>query len=187
MNQVYVGGAPAPQRSSGCGWVVAILVGGMVLLLLAMAALATFGWSLFAKDAQAALQADPAIVEHIGTIRDMSVDITATGEASGSNEFVWDLEGDKGKGRVLAQLVTGDDGERLESGTLTLPDGREFPLGGGSPPADAPAAVEPSEGAPMDVEPAAPADAAPGAEGGDAPAGNRKSESAEKVPRDDSF
>ena len=128
MNQVF--GNPPPQRSrSPWAWCLWIVVIGGLLLVLAMAALVAFGWGLFSDSAQSALQDDPAIQQHIGTIESMSLNFDGTSDAPGTNEFVWDVEGDKGKGRVLAHLVTDADGERLESGTLTLPDGREIPLG----------------------------------------------------------
>ena len=176
MNQVF-GSPPPPRSSSPWAWCLWIVIIGGLLLVLAMVALVAFGWGLFSDEAKSALQDDPAIREHIGTIESMELSFDATSDAPGTNEFVWDVEGDKGKGRVLAHLVTDEDGERLESGTLTLPDGREVPLGDareGEPSIDPPPTLEP-----------APAGAPPGgASGGNYKDGSSGKPIATKEPPD---
>ena len=170
MSQVFGERPTAPRGGSGCAWVMWLFLIGGLLLVLAMTALVAFGWSLFSDQARAALQRDPVITEHIGTIAEMSVNFTATGEAEGSDEFVWDLEGDKGSGRVVAQLVTDNDGEALAGGTLTMADGRSFAVGGsespdveetGDTPMDADGIEPVEDGAPVDNYKSADGDKAP--------------------------
>ncbi len=86
------------------------------------------GWDIFEEDVRIALQRNPTVQEHIGTIRDIDLDLLATGNAVHPNDFVFDLKGDRGQGRVRARFVNIDDGERIEEGTLRTNDGSEWPL-----------------------------------------------------------
>jgi hypothetical protein len=153
MSQVF-GGAPPPRSSSPWAWCLWIVIVGGLLMVLAMVALVGFGWKLYSDEVQRVLQDEPAIQEHIGTISSMDLDFSATtDEDLSSDQFVWDLEGDRGKGRVLVELITEEDGgESLSAGTLTLPDGREFALGAAAG-GDAPA----TDAAPAESDAAAPA------------------------------
>ena len=58
MSEGYVG-APTAKGGNGCAWVVGIVAACGLLLVLGVAALAGFGWSLFSKEAQQVLQRDP--------------------------------------------------------------------------------------------------------------------------------
>ena len=51
MSEGYVG-APTAKGGNGCAWVVGIVAACGLLLVLGVAALAGFGWSLFSKEAQ---------------------------------------------------------------------------------------------------------------------------------------
>ncbi|AXM18779.1 hypothetical protein BRN03_16465 [Xanthomonas oryzae pv. oryzae] len=67
--------------------------------------------------------------EHIGQIPEMRVDLYRTGLAPGGDAFVFDVEGDRGTGRVHATWVSdGAEREILRSGVLTLRDGTECTL-----------------------------------------------------------
>lgn len=114
------------------GWLIALIAGCLLLILLFAGGVAWFigtGWHLFAGQAQTALQAQPAVQQHIGTIREMSVDLIATGEAPGGEEFVFRLEGDRGSGRVQATFVSlGAEQEIITEGELTLADGQRYEL-----------------------------------------------------------
>ena len=86
------------------------------------------GFDLFEEDARIALQRNPTIRTRIGTIREMDMDWTATGNAPHPDEFVFKLKGDLGGGRVRARFETTGGGERIEQGTLRMNDGKEWPL-----------------------------------------------------------
>ncbi|MCC4621028.1 hypothetical protein LL965_13360 [Xanthomonas cassavae CFBP 4642] len=101
---------------------------GVVVLAAAMWLVDT-GWSVFTGQARSALQDDAVVQEHIGQIRSMRVDLLRTGMAPGGEEFVFDVEGDRGAGRVKATWVSaGADQEILSDGVLTLRDGTESTL-----------------------------------------------------------
>ncbi len=106
-----------------CVVLMAMLVFGALIWLMST------GWSLFADQARSALQADALVQEHIGQIRDMRVDLYRTSLAPGSDEFVFDVQGDRGTGRVHATWVSdGAEREILSTGVLTLRDGTEYTL-----------------------------------------------------------
>jgi len=82
--------------------VVTCVVRFGMLVLGALVWLISIGWSLFADQARSALQDDAVVQEHIGQIRDMRVDLYRTSLAPSGDEFVFDVEGDRGTGRVHA-------------------------------------------------------------------------------------
>lgn len=95
------------------------------------------GDNIFTRQARVAVQRFPLVQQHIGTLSAFDMDLMATGEAEGGNEFVFALVGDKGRGRILAEFITVDaDTERLGKGVLTLADGREIAFEG-EPPTEA--------------------------------------------------
>ncbi len=137
--QIQPAPPPRPSSSHVLWWVL----GGVLLFVLlvfgAVAAVVGSGWVVFSSQARAALQADPVIREHLGTIRDMSTDFIATGRAGGSDEFVFRVEGSRASGTVRGHFISdGPDNEILADGLLTLADGRQFAL----PSGDADAALE---------------------------------------------
>ena len=92
------------------------------------------GAGLFTRQAQDAAQRYPLIRQHIGQITAFEIDTDATGAAPGMNTFVFDLTGDKGRGRLEADFITvSADTERLGKGVLTLADGRRLPFDGEPP------------------------------------------------------
>ncbi|KQQ84049.1 hypothetical protein ASF73_15880 [Xanthomonas sp. Leaf131] len=109
----------------GCLTLFGMLVIGALIWLIAT------GWSLFADQARTALQDDAVVQEHIGQIHAMRVDLYRTGLAPGGDDFVFNVEGDRGVGRVHATWVSaGADSETLTDGTLTMRDGSEYALPG---------------------------------------------------------
>ncbi|MCE4342990.1 hypothetical protein [Xanthomonas hortorum] len=106
-----------------CLMLFGMLVIGALLWLIAT------GWSLFADQARAALQDDAVVQEQIGQIHTMRVDLYRTGLAPGGDDFVFNVEGDRGSGRVHATWVSvGAESETLTNGTLTMRDGSEYAL-----------------------------------------------------------
>lgn len=97
------------------------------------------GASLFIRQAQEAAQRYPLIREHIGQITTFEIDSDGTGAAPGMNTFVFDVAGDKGRGRLEADFITvSAETERLGKGVLTLANGRTLafegePRGEGEP------------------------------------------------------
>ncbi|PPU76052.1 hypothetical protein ACCQ13_18395 [Xanthomonas sp. NCPPB 1638] len=123
----------AEQKRSGVaigliGILACASVFGVVVLAAALW-LVNMGWSLLADQARSAMQDDALVQEHIGQIRSMRLDLLRTGMTSSGEEFVFDVEGDRGAGRVKATWVTaGADREILSDGVLTLRDGTEYTL-----------------------------------------------------------
>ncbi len=90
--------------------------------------------NIFTRQARAAAQRYPLVRQHIGTLSAFELDLTASAEAEGADEFVFAVAGDKGRGRLLAEFITVDaDTERLGKGVLTLDDGRELAFEGEAP------------------------------------------------------
>lgn len=100
-----------------------------VVVLGVIAWIAVAGWSIFSEQAQAALQADAVVQQHIGKIDTMEVDVLATGAAPGGDEFVFSVTGDRGRGKVSATWVSdGAEREILTEGVLTMHDDSEYTL-----------------------------------------------------------
>lgn len=123
---------PSPvvrRRMPVWGWVLlasGLLVVALVIGLMGWAV--SWGWGLFEDQAQAALQADPVVQAHIGQIREMELELVATGNAKGSDEFVFKLEGSRGSGTVIAELSSTVDSEDIRDGELTMADGTRYAL-----------------------------------------------------------
>lgn len=83
---------------------------------------------LATEDVKRDIRDHALILEHIGNIEEMSLDMKATG-AEPEDIFVFQLRGPKGTCELMAALVTTADGtERVQAGTIRLPDGRSFDL-----------------------------------------------------------
>ena len=90
--------------------------------------------NIFTRQAREAVQRYPLVQQHIGTLSTFEIDMMASGEAEGIDAFVFNLVGDKGRGRIVADFITVDaDTERLGKGVLTLADGREIAFEGEAP------------------------------------------------------
>lgn len=120
-----------PVRRSRTPWIVGgIIALVMIVLLGAAASVAWFGMSTFNDQAHAAIRADTAIVDAIGTITDISLDFEATGNAPGDEEFAYRVIGERASGLLVGRFVTiNSDIEDLREGTLTLDDGRVIVVG----------------------------------------------------------
>ena len=108
-----------------------LLASGLLVVGLALGLLGwtvSWGWGLFEEQAQAALQADPVVQAQIGQIREMEVQLVATGNAEGSDEFVFKLEGSRGSGTVLAEFSSKADSEEILGGELIMEDGSKHAL-----------------------------------------------------------
>lgn len=122
----------APRRGvpGWVWWLTGAFLALLLLLMMALGGLAFFGWNLFKTQAQAALQEEPVVRERIGQIEEFDLDLSGTGKAPGSEEFVFRVRGDRGQGTVQATFVSvGSDSEVITGGTLRMSDGQSFPLG----------------------------------------------------------
>lgn len=124
--------APRRARSSSIAlWIVGSFFMLVMLILLGIVAtLFWFGIETFNSQAHEAIRAEPAIVQAVGEITDISLDLGATGDAAGDEEFAYRIEGTRASGLLVGEFVTIDaETEELRRGTLTLDDGRIIRIG----------------------------------------------------------
>jgi hypothetical protein len=121
----------APRRRPALPWII----GGIVTLvmLLAVASIGGVVWlglNTFHEQAETAIRADPVVVDALGSITNVELDFTATGNAEGEEEFAYRVTGERASGLLVGRFVTVDaDTEDLREGTLTLDDGRVINIG----------------------------------------------------------
>lgn len=124
----------APQRRPGSGWkwVVALgLVGGGLLLgcCLGGVVLALFGMDVVAEQVADELRDNPIVQQELGGIEEISIDYSASMAREDDDEYVYKVEGPKGKGTLIAKSISNDDGgEDVESASLRTSDGRTLQL-----------------------------------------------------------
>ncbi|GAB4529761.1 MAG: hypothetical protein Tsb0020_46510 [Haliangiales bacterium] len=120
------------SNAASTGWAMKVglvLAGLLLLLVISVGALATFGYFLFVDQVEDELAENPVIQEHLGTIEELSIDLVATGEYEDDNVFVFDVTGDRGRGRVAVESVTVDaDSEEIVWGVLELSSGEEVSI-----------------------------------------------------------
>ena len=110
----------------GCGGCAVIAVLAMIFGGWAMV---RFGLNVFAADVEADLRDNPVIVEHLGRIEELEVDLTASITTEGADDFVFRARGTKGAGLISATCVTNDDGvEEVIAGTIQLDSGETLDL-----------------------------------------------------------
>ena len=124
----------------GCGGcsvfaVLAIIFGGWVMVRL--------GLDVFAAAVEGDLRENPVIVEHIGRIEELEVELKTSLTTEGQDDFVFRVRGTKGSGLIKATCVTKEDGdEEVVAGTIQLESGETFDLFPDVPPEPPP---EPEE------------------------------------------
>lgn len=123
-----------PGRSSKKGLYGLLGCGGCVVLGIAVVVLGSIllvwaGMGIFADQVKADLRENPVIVEHLGMIEDLEVEIMGSLAAPGDEEFVFRARGTKGRGEITAVCVTRDaETEEVVSGTLQMRDGEVYDL-----------------------------------------------------------
>jgi hypothetical protein len=108
-----------------------LIVGGLTATVMGTVAISRLlgeGWDVFTEDARIALQRNPTIQERIGTIGEMHLDFSGTGRSVHPDDFVFNLKGERGGGRVRARFESTVDGERILEGELRMKDGSKWPL-----------------------------------------------------------
>jgi len=88
---------------------------------------------VFAEQVKTGLRDNPVVVEHLGRLDNLEIDLAESIAASDDDEFVFNAEGPKGSGVIRAVCVTRSSGrEEVVSGTLELPGGETYDLFPGS-------------------------------------------------------
>ncbi|MHC4974420.1 MAG: Coa1/Tim21 domain-containing protein [Planctomycetota bacterium] len=118
-----------PASRGRASTVILIVVGAVVVVVVGFGFLAWWGLDLVSEQVKADLQDNPVILEHIGRIESIDIDLMASGAARGDDTLVFDLKGTKGEGVLNAEVVTVDgEHEEVRSGTLRLPSGEKVDL-----------------------------------------------------------
>jgi hypothetical protein len=93
------------------------------------------GMNLVGEQIKPSLQADPVVQEHIGDIKKISMNFTAsTQEAQRSQQagepqrMVFDVEGTKGKGQIIGTNMEQGGQPRLKNAELRMSTGETYPL-----------------------------------------------------------
>ncbi|MEO7936038.1 MAG: hypothetical protein ABIR27_07245 [Dokdonella sp.] len=118
-------------RRSRTPWIIGGIVALALLLVVAAAGgVVWFGLGLFQEQAHTAIRADPAIADAVGNVTAIDFDVAATAQATGDDEFAYRIEGERGRGLLVARFITLDaDTEELREGSLRLDDGRVVRVG----------------------------------------------------------
>ena len=133
-------GGPAAKkpRSRLLIWVIGIFGGLVFLGVLGCCGGGYFLLNFLTGEYQRQLAGNPVIVEHLGEIESMGMNLTKTAEAAESsdgNSFAFDIQGSLASGTILVKQDPSGDGTGIESAELILSDGSRYqvPLGGNSP------------------------------------------------------
>lgn len=114
------------QKQATC---LILAIVGLLAVVVVVVGLGSWGWNMFEEQVVAALEENPVIQQHIGSITDIEIALEATGETEGDTVFVFRIEGPKGSGLVTADIVTVDeDTEEIRSGILEMSTGETFDL-----------------------------------------------------------
>jgi hypothetical protein len=123
--------APQPQRrprSKIVPWLLGCAGLALLVVVVAVAILVSWGWSLFSRQAKTALSENPVIQTHLGEVREARFDLWATGSEP-TDAFAFKVVGTKGRGMAIADFETVDgDTERIASGVLKLDNGQSYDL-----------------------------------------------------------
>lgn len=116
-----------PRKSNALWWILGILgfltIGGAILCCGGGYFMFQFTSQAIAEEVKKSVANDAAIQEHIGTITDLNMNLTATGAAGDSAKLVFDVKGDKGTGQLEVVVSNTAEGQTLQSCVLVLPDG----------------------------------------------------------------
>ncbi len=120
-----------PRRRAATPWIIGGVVAFVIVLVIAGAgSLVWFATDVFHDQAKAAIRADHAVVDAVGSISDIRFDFSATGTAAGEEDFAYRVVGERASGLLVGRFVTVDaDTEDLREGSLRLDDGRVIRIG----------------------------------------------------------
>ena len=74
------------------------------------------------------IENNPLILEHLGSIEEIDLDVTATSSEPNDDMLVFELTGARSIGRLIVQVGIDGDGEGIRWGLLRLPNGEKLPL-----------------------------------------------------------
>jgi uncharacterized protein YneF (UPF0154 family) len=128
-------GPPADKKglSKGCimGIVITSVIGlvGVVVLVVAGVFFVQFGMDVIADQVKREIQDNPVILEQVGEIRTMEMDMVASANEPGDQTFVFKLDGAKGTGTLTVSTVTIDGfTEQVTWGQLRVESGETYDL-----------------------------------------------------------
>jgi len=152
---------PVAKKSNAIWWILGILgvltVGGALLCCGGMFFMYSFTNQFVGEMVKATVENDPAVQEHVGSIENIEINLTETGNAGGGNKLVFDVTGDKGTGKLEVALDNSPEGQAVESCVLVLPNGDRHTVTieapADEPVTDEPAIEVPSEETPSSEQP----------------------------------
>lgn len=84
---------------------------------------------LLADEVRGLVKDDVVLREHVGEIQSFTIDWEASGEHPDEDTWIYDVEGDRGKGKLTLQHITNDDGDEVvQSGALKMSTGETYEL-----------------------------------------------------------
>ncbi len=113
-------------------WVLGIIGGLTVLGALVCCGGGYFGYqavtNMIAEAYKSQLQGNPVIVEHVGEIEFMKLNLTTTQEQAQSSNgmMAFDVVGSKSSATLLVRQAPGGDGTAIASAELLMPDGTRY-------------------------------------------------------------
>lgn len=130
----YVPYQPAPVEGRGRGWMKLLGCGGCALLAVVAllgggALLVIMGFEMLEEQVADDLREHPVILEHLGRLDELEIDLGASMAAPGENDWVFEARGAQGTGRLMVTTVTVDaEHEDVVAGRLQLPSGEMVEL-----------------------------------------------------------
>jgi hypothetical protein len=128
-------------RLTGSGMALTGIITGLIGTFLCTGCFGFMGWAVFAflpQMAQAELEKNFVIQQHIGNIEELTINFVATGEAQekdppppGITLLAFDIKGSKGRGTVVCKMRDKGGSLELVGGQLEMANGERFELLGG--------------------------------------------------------
>ena len=115
----------------GAGCIITIVV---VIVALGVGAFFLFkaGLGIVEEQVKTSIRDNPVILEHVGNITEIKMDMKASAAAGGDDQFVFRLVGSKGKGELTAVVETVGDAQQVTQGSLRTEDGKTYDLFAGA-------------------------------------------------------
>ncbi len=133
-------GTEPPRSNWGCIFVAIIGVVGagfFVMCCGGVIGLMWIGLDFVGEEVAIQLRDNPVLVEHLGPIQSFEMDVLASFQIEGSDVFVFDVRGTRGRGVITCESLTMDDGnEYVTWAKLKIPGGAIIDLLAESDPPD---------------------------------------------------
>jgi hypothetical protein len=131
---MYADRQPKKSGSNVWLWVLGIVGGLIVIGALVCCGVGYFGYqaatNMLAEAFKGQLQGNPVIVEHVGEIESLKLNLTKTQEQAQSSNgmMAFDLVGAKGSATLLIRQSQGGDGMGIDEAVLLMPDGTKHDI-----------------------------------------------------------